>query len=36
MEVSTLVNGGIVMDVSVKVRRWHCDGRIDEGRMVAL
>jgi hypothetical protein len=31
MDVSATVNGGIAMDVSSKVKWWHCGGRMAEG-----
>jgi hypothetical protein len=31
MDVSATVNGDIAMDVSSKVKWWHCGGRLAEG-----
>jgi hypothetical protein len=31
MDVSATVNGDIAMDVSSKVKWWHCGGRMAEG-----
>jgi hypothetical protein len=32
MDVSATENGSIAMDISPKVKWWHCDGRIGDDK----
>jgi hypothetical protein len=36
VDVSQKEKCGILMNVSAKVKWWHCDGRISEGKLMAL